>query len=273
MIAPLNAKEALSSKVAHIDNLSGYQREIALIRFARFHSGAHLLAFCKDDIGRIAREAVDALARNLRKETPGRRWNNADPEIGRKSINRLLGVENHPESWFATIPFRSIEYQDTHWIAAAIGCHRILAWKAHASGNGWCHLDIRAVLLWDPVTNSVRLMGEHASSSQVVMPAPVDTLAVFGSPATFFRAWAQSRIRALMLHRQSGDVNGIVDREDTHNEMPGALIVGDIEHAIWPTCAAQRVVSVAGADPVALRQCIIRSAHLPSVVAGEMANG
>jgi hypothetical protein len=122
------------------------------------------------------------------------------------------------------------------------------------------------VILWDPATNEARVMGEHISSPRIVMPARTDKLPVFGSPVAFFKAWVQRRNAALLRHQSMTATHGALDYEDTHNEAPGALIVGDIANAVWPSCDAAQVFPAHGCHPDALRDCILRSAGLPQIM-------
>lgn len=271
--APDNAAPWLHAQAARIDALQGYERNVALLQWARYLGTGAIVGMCHDDLGRITREASAVFAAALAKDTPGKAWADADPAIGRASIARLTGIQDHAAAWYATMPMRHIRYEDRDWIGGAIGSERLLAWKQQDAGHRWCHLDIIDVVLWDPATNEARVMGEHISSPRIVMPARTDKLPVFGSPVAFFKAWVQRRIAALVRHQSMTASHGGLDYEDTHNQSPGALIVGDIAKAAWPACDASRIIPFTGCDPVALQDCIWRSAGLPTIETRKAARG
>lgn len=274
--APDSAVPWLRAQAERVDALQGDARERALLDWARFMD-ARLsnmsLGMVQDEIGRVSREAWKAFERNLAKDTPAKAWADADPAIGRASIAALVGLKDHAAAWYATMPMRHIRYEDRDWIGGALGSERLLAWKQQDAGHRWCHLDIIDVILWDPATNEARVMGEHISSPRIVMPARTDTLHVFGSPAAFFKAWARRRVDALMHHQSMAAAHGALDFEDTHNEAPGALIVGDIGRAVWPSCDAATLIPAAGCEPAALQECIMRSAGLPTIQTRKAARG
>lgn len=271
--APDSAVPWLRAQAERIDALQGYERNAALLQWARYLGTGAIVGVCQDDLGRITREASEAFAAALAKDTPAKAWANADPAIGRASIARLTGIQDHAAAWYATMPMRHIRYEDRDWIGGALGSERLLAWKQQDAGHRWCHLDIVDVILWDPATNEARVMGEHISSPRIVMPARCDVLPVFGSPVAYFKAWVQRRIRALMHHQSMAVTHGAFDYEDTHNEAPGALIVGDIAAAVWPACDASKIAPAAGCNPDTLRDCIMRSANLPTIITGKRKRG
>lgn len=270
---PDNHTPWLHAQAARIDALQGYERNAALLQWARYLGTGAIVGLCQDDLGRITREASAVFAAALAKDTPGKAWADADPAVGRASIARLSDIEGHPAAWYATLPFRTLRYDDRDWIAAAVGSERLLAWKQQDAGHRWCHLDITDVILWDPLKNEARIMGEHPSSPRIVTPARRERLAVYAAPDAFFSAWAARRIEALVHHQSMTATHGALDYEDSHNEMPGALIVGDIGRATWPACDAAQVAPAAGCDPDALRDCIMRSAGLPTILTRKRARG
>lgn len=276
VVTPDNAVPWLRAQAERVDALQGNTRERALLDWARFMAASApnmTLGMLTDDIGRISREALATLKRNLATDTPAKAWADADPAVGRASIAALVGLKDHAAAWYATMPMRHIRYEDRDWIGGALGSERLLAWKQQDAGYRWCHLDIVDVILWDPATNEARVMGEHISSPRIVMPARTDTLYVFGSAAAFFKAWAKRRVDALMHHQSMHRDFGPHDFEDTHNEAPGALIVGDIARAVWPSCDAATLIPAAGCEPAALQDCIMRSAGLPTIQTRKAARG
>lgn len=242
-------------------------RHHELVAWARSQWWHPMLTLATGWQGALAREAARALRRALQAETPGKRWDDCDPAIGRASITRLLGVVDLPGAAYATAPFRTWTDDDgVDWVAAAIGTPQCL--DADAAGR-WMHLDVRDVILWNPRTNAAQLAGEHRSVSTFVMPDHSGPeLTVWGDCAAFFRAWAARRLETtrLSIMQASGSwAHPVLEPAD--GNMPGALLIGSVDAARWPGTSATSVVAADGVDSEDLYACALRAAGVPHFAA------
>ena len=95
----------------------------------------------------------------------------------------------------------------------------------------------------------------------------LDELTVWADPRAFFTAWAAARLNtARMFRRQAegGWAHPIVEASDSG--LPGALLIGDIEHARWPMTPAAMVIAGEGLTSGELHYSAMRSLHLPRFV-------
>ena len=122
-------------------------------------------------------------------------WYNADFSRGCSRINAALKIEpDHPSTFYATFPFRIIDVEGRAWIGGAVGCPMIMTSDWHRT---WEHFDIEEVLLWNPRTGEVGILGEAASQPAAFVPERLalveESLTVYGDGFSFFRAWADRR--------------------------------------------------------------------------------
>ena len=266
------AEAALVELMEQIRALEEPERGDALLWWARSPYWHTVLMMAEGWHGALAREAWRVLKRNLDADTPGRRWDKLDHGVGRASITRLLGMEGDAGAYYATAPFRSwIDDDQRPWIAGAIGAPPIFGDAAMS----WLHLDIREVILWDPRANEVRLAGEHASYAGFVMPdhAPV-RLTVWGDGRAFFRAWAAARaqqFKVLQAAARGEWKHPAAELPDSG--LPGALLIGSIGRARWPSCDAETVIAGPGLAAGELQAAAIRAANLPSFEGGSRGRG
>lgn len=213
--------------------------------------------------GEIARAAWIALKSDMAADTPGRRWDQCDPTLGRASIVRLLGLEGHQAAYYASSAFRTwVDDDDLNWIAGAIGAQPLADTEASVR---WCHLDIRDVILWNPRTNEARLAGEHKSTSTYVLPShPVGPLTVWADCGAFFRAWAANRARtgSLIQKRAAGEWAHPIAEPDDGN-LPGGLLIGSIHRARWPSPPVEQVLAAEGLTGAELHFAAVHAASLP----------
>jgi hypothetical protein len=250
----IDAIEELRALVQYIDALDGSDRHDALIEFSRSDWLGHgILMLLEDEIGRISREAWKALTRLLNRPTLAKRWNDARYALGRPSIARLTGVAAHPASGFATAPFRTMLSDSGETvIGGAVGYYRAFDYE---SVRNWHHIDIEAVILWDPRRNTVEA-DEH-----IILPAYYDELVVYSDPRAFFTAWATARCDLLERRKRMPDLV----RESPDNELPGALVIGDLAAINWAGLGASKLKAGPGTDRAALSRAVLRSARLPVV--------
>lgn len=266
-----DAEAALCELMDDLAALPAEERHETLSEWARSPLWDPLLMMLQGEHGRIARAAWAALRTDLASDTPGRRWDAIPHALGRASIERLLGVQDDPNRVYAGIAFRTwIDDDERSWIAGAIGACPVFDTDATMR---WTHLEIRDVILWDPRTNEVRLVGEHHSQAMFVMPTyPEPRLKVWADGAAFFRAWARKRANKVHVWRSSK--GGHPAPEYPGADLPGALLVGDIRHARWPGDAgAATVVAGPGITAAELQWAAIRAANLPIFEGGASARG
>lgn len=269
----LKAERALVELMEEIRDTPDEQRHDALVWWARSPFWHAALMLAQGWHGQLARDAWKALKHDLDADTPSRRWNNLDPAVGRASINRLLGMEGEDGAFYATAPFRTwVDDDERPWIAGAIG---ICPAADHEAVMRWAHIDIRAVILWDPRTNEVGLAGEHPSVSLFLMPEyPDRRLTVWADGAAFFRAWAAARRGNLNLLRAAarGEWRHPAS-ELAESGLPGALLIGSVSRARWPMCEVETVISGPGLTAAELHAAAIRGANLPSFEGGMRGRG
>lgn len=271
--------EEVEALFAALDALEGHERYSNLIAWARSSafSGAGLIP-CSwmgpkyADMVRINREAFGLLRAALDKETPGKAWHAAWNPADRKVICRHLKIDPaDPLAFFATFPFRVIRNEgERPWIAAAIGCRRIMdpASKEHAPGYDWLHIDIDDVILWNPRSGEVKVAGDP--DRRLVECANYDDgrYTVFADPFSFFRAWADRRAEfGARVKAARASKHVLISTEAVDNCMPGALVIGDLDRVHWRDLDAAVLVAGPGVDPVKLNRAIFRTARLPRVEA------
>lgn len=269
-----DSEVALVELMAAIRDLPDQERHEALVEWARSPLWDGLLMLCEGWQGKIARAAYKALQRELAADSPGKQWDALDHSKGRDSIKRLLGVAGDPAAIYASIPFKAWTDEDDGraWIAGAIGVRPMFDADA---ARRWEHLDIRDVILWDPRTNEVRLVGEHRTHSAFVLPDTPDArLKVWGDPAAHFRAWASQRARtwALCRAKTAGQWKHPAS-EPADGGLPGALLIGSIDRARWPDSGASTVISGPGLTAAELHMAAVRAANLPNFEGGMRGRG
>lgn len=198
--------------------------------------------------------------------SPGSVWMRAPYERGRASICRALQIDRaEPTAAYATLPFVVLEDEEGETqIGGAVGMY-----PAFSVGD-WTTADITDVILWNPRTNLVRIMGEARSASCIVLPdqVPADRLTIYGDGFAFFRAWADNRayVAALAVARAKGKwVHNVV--EPTDSGIPGALAIGDLNKLRIADIDTRVLVAGPGIDAAKLKSALFRSANLPRVEA------
>lgn len=259
-------EQAYVGYLVELQELEGNERRTALADWVRtgwFSACGFLLEGWQ---GALHREAWRYHRADLEASTPGKTWNEASREDGRATINRLLGAEGWQHSHYATFPFRLIWTQeDEPWIGAAVGCMPLL--DAEMLG-AWEHIDIRAVILWNPKTKRTRMLGDEEQPSHLILPQPMpDTLDVFTDTGAFFGAWAKLRASYAAMAK----LHQLPESRDGH--LPGALVIGGIDKARFPIHATSTLVARPPLSRGKLRDAVIRSANLPQVKEAVGANG
>jgi hypothetical protein len=213
-----------------------------------------------DDDETIA--AFFAHTRALSADTPGHRWWKADHRRGRASICKALRLDpNDRFTCFATAPFRIVDEDGAPWIAGAIGLR--------CFDPQWGHTEIRDVVLWNPRSGDLRIAGEATSRSAVISPAHSDgEVDVFASGFAFFRAWTERRAEYAARHLIAlSDRSRIRPTEPADSNIPGILVIGDLDSIHWRELDAPVLKAGTGVEATKLKRAIFRSARLPRVVA------
>lgn len=193
-------------------------------------------------------------------------WWSAEPSRLIGAIDKTLRIDpNDPATPYARLPFRLVADQGSNWIAAATHICPVLDPSAH-----W-HPDIIGdVILWNPRTNDVRVMGEAISQSLVIGPDRADALTVYRDPFPFFRAWIETRAATwgrYMAMRDRKWQHGVNEPRD--GGLPGALAIGDIATIKrWPD--ASTMIAGPGVDADALRRSVWASHNVPRVIGHSM---
>lgn len=198
--------------------------------------------------------------------TPVETWLAQDWLRGRAAICKALRIDHDdPASVYATAPFTILSDDGANWIAALVGMRPCLSVDAI---RAWDEAAAGPVILWNPRTNKLRILGEAASASIAIVPDHADRLTVYADAYSFFRAWADHRadIFASIKAAQSNP-HRITPAEPADGGIPGALIVGSVEKAAPQLFDALHLLAGPGIDPAELKRSIYRAARIPTVEA------
>lgn len=193
---------------------------------------------------------ADATAKSPWLSTPYRR--------GRANICRALRIDpTDPTAGYATAPFVVIDHDGETWIAGAVGF------------TVFSHGEIADLILWQPQTQRIRIFGEAANAAILITPFQTEPeLTVFADGFAFFRAWADRRA-AFYARRQAAreTMHAIIPTEPADGNLPGALVVGNLDKIQWRDTGASTLLAGPGVDPKTLQRAVLRSARIPRVAA------
>lgn len=203
---------------------------------------------------------VSSYSYQLKQDTPAKRWWNADPKHPATARALRIDPAEHG-AFYALYPFRLVQIEGQHLIAAA--------WPAPCTltepNADW--LDIEAVILWDPVSNTARVEGDE-QPDLVGSFHGEDEGTVYGDPREFFRAWAEAR--AIYFAQWAGSLNKTWSHPTPERDLvPGMLATGPVDAIRWSRRMPPTLRCV-GLDPRAVNRAILKSAHLPRAVSGQM---
>lgn len=190
---------------------------------------------------------------SLTKETPAKMWWHLEPY--HPAIARALMVDRSEIGGvYALSPFRLAKIEETHLILAAYPAPRLL-------DDPQCEwLDIDQVIAWNPQDNSVFIMGD--AQAQLVGKFREDRSTLFGDPHAFFVAWAQNRAAHFQRWLDSRR-RAWVHEATEMDEVPGCLVVGDLEDIRWSHRSMPRNLPCVGLDVKQVNRAIMKSACLP----------
>ena len=187
---------------------------------------------------------------SLSKDTPARQWWNAQPL--HPAVYRVLKIDaKEPAATFAALPFRLARIDDQHAILVALPCPRTLG----PVDPDW--LAIETVLRWDPVADTVTVLGDPASDQLVGIAG--DT--IYGQPFAFFRAYAEARAQFAIRRRSIPGAWHVKPQEP--DLTPGLLLVGDPDKVHWPLQRLSDDLAVIGADAKRINSAMLRQARVP----------
>lgn len=204
---------------------------------------------------------VSAYWHALEKDTPAKMW--WDLPVWHPATGRALRIDRSQDGGaYAVLPFRLGRIDDRPVILVAYPCPLFLS---NCTDVDW--LDIEDVIAWDPVHDSATVIGDPAP--QLVGRLSEDANQIHASPRAFFQAWAIRRA-AFAVQWQSLVGKTWASPPTERDEVPGALVVGDIDRVtLAPSLLPTHIESV-GIDPKTVNRAIMRSARLPRVTGAEL---
>jgi hypothetical protein len=196
---------------------------------------------------------VSAIEYARKKETPAKTWWDCAPR--HPAVARALRIDpSQLGACYALTPFRLWNDGYRHLILCAFPCPRILG------PIDMDHLEIEAVLAWDPREDIAYIMGDagpalfgHTSD------VPIENFTLYASPRDFLTDWAIRRAHAYVALTNLRK-SAWADAED-RDTPPGALAVGPIDRINLTNLP--RDFAAQGFDVSALNRQIIKQARLP----------
>lgn len=195
---------------------------------------------------------VAAYSHALNKDTPAKRWWDCEPY--HPAIARALKVNRQQTGGvYALAPFRLWNDGERYLILAAYPCPRILG------PIDMDHLDIEAVLAWNPITDEAHILGEAQPALFGANGEPDQSFTLYQSTRAFLTDWAINRAHAYVRVSELRK-NRWSDAED-RDTPPGALVIGDPKKV--DLTKLPREFAAQGFDIAELNRTIIRQARLP----------
>lgn len=209
----------------------------------------------------VYKQARSVFAFETNKAGPSKIWANAD--IGHKAVYKALKIDPaDPAAFYAAFPFRLAMMGERARIVIAI-TPPLIATKGN---EHWHHTDIDLVLSWNPVENTVEVIGD--TQPMAVFPDEMgDAVEVYGDGFKFFRRWIERRAEFWQRRTDSAKnkwKHPAVEPRD--GGLPAILCVGDVRQIRWQTHDLPPVINAVGIDRDALNASIFKSAAVPRVV-------
>jgi hypothetical protein len=194
----------------------------------------------------------------IRKECPAKTWWDCAPY--HPAIARALKINRQQTGGvYALAPFRLWNDGERHLILAAYPAPRILG------PIDMDHLDIEAVLAWNPITDEAHILGEAQPALFGTESEPGQSFTLYQSPRAFLTDWAINRAHAYVRITELRK-NRWSDAED-RDTPPGALVIGNPEKV--DLTKLPREFAAQGFDVAELNRTIIRQARLPRAHASQ----
>ncbi|MEP3870297.1 MAG: hypothetical protein ABJM32_18140 [Parasphingorhabdus sp.] len=205
----------------------------------------------------IAQQALSVYRYELRADTPAKQW--SECKATAPNVYRALKIDPEvPEAFYAGYPFRLGKYRDEWRILVAFPPPDLTSGMSN-------HLDIEDVLAWDPVKNTVEVMGDDNDAHLICSDYVDDTLKVYGNPLEFFFAWAEQRAIWRTKWIAARGKKWAHPAPERTKELPGALVIGDIKKIRWPLSDLPKKITCIGVNKVAVRSSIFESANIPRI--------
>jgi len=215
-----------------------------------------------DPVQTIGADCVNYLSswqHAITRDTPGKLWWHLP--FNHAAIARALKCPRDQDcAPYALAPFRF--WRDENDVPVIIAAYPTPAIADH----DW--LGIETVLIWNPVTDTVRIMGDTVP--QLFGAVTKDAATIYGSPRAYFTEWMRRRAQMAVQIRIAAQSHWTA-RPIEVDPIPGALLIGEPEAIRWPTHDMPEAFHVIGADPRRINRAILKSARLPRCV-GEMRN-
>lgn len=196
---------------------------------------------------------------------PGAIWHSVPYGHGRASIFKALHIDpREPSAGFACACFRIVADDGVNYIAGAVGCPPHLDLERFQE---WTPDNVSEVILWNPRTAELRVLGEAKSQTILIAPRHAEIITVFKDGYAFFRAWAERR--AEFAARKQGVLNNAWVHpmpETSDSLIPGALIVGDTMAVKgWGALSQATLIPGPGVSEDELKKSVWRASDIPSV--------
>lgn len=207
---------------------------------------------------RLASIVDRILANRSEPSGPGEAWLNANPN--KAPVCRALKIDPaDPVAAYATLPFTLMrDTEDRMCIAGAVGAWRVF------SPLQWTPEHVAAVVLWDPLSGALSLYGDTGTA--LVTPfRPEPRLTIYADGFAFFRAWADRRAATWTALASAAQLHRTAHAEPADSDIPGALVIGDLNRIDWLSADATVLVAGPGIDAKQLNRAVIRSARLPRI--------
>ncbi|MDE2434713.1 MAG: hypothetical protein KGM49_00500 [Sphingomonadales bacterium] len=191
------------------------------------------------------------------KDSPAKAWWGAS--LDRAPVFRALRIgPNDAGAVYAAAPFRVARDANDQWCVLA-------AWPSPAllgdPDPDW--LGIETVLAWNPLANSVQILGDTMSQLVGAFERS-DQGTLFGQPFAFFRTWVEQRAAFATAWQAARSAHFTTPPPE--KDTPGMLIVGDAQKVLWRGHDLPETLNCVGIDAATVNKAIVRSANLPRAV-------
>lgn len=203
---------------------------------------------------------VSAVLHAREKDSPGKVWWYS--EVVHPAIYRALRIDRADYgATFAAAPFRLHRGDQGTRILAAFPCPRILA--PH-DNDDW--LEIETVLSWNPVDDTVEVLGDPSPALVGADLYGLDRLDLYASPFAYFRAEAEARAQWLTAWQRI-ESNWRQRPTEPRHYADAMLLIGSVDKVRWPISSMPDSVAAHGIDAKALNAAMLRQARIPRAVA------
>lgn len=196
----------------------------------------------------------------------GGRWHDAKLKCDAAQFQWLAKVARFDpddrRAFYALMPFAAL-YEDERWWLAATNAPPP---TAHPEQIGDYDPGDADVLLYDPVKNEARMLGDV--QPQLFRPDRYAEMRVviYTGVRDFLQAWAEARASHCTMVAGMSETDRVTLAEPQDGFMPGALVVGQISRIRWHGMP-RRVVAPDKETARTIQRLIDRDEHKPRVSA------